>query len=442
MSDAYSKDLRRLAGQICSELGCSGFLREGVYCMVSGPNFETIAEARMLQVLGCDSVGMSTVPEEVITDERVVEMMKATIRDTQDLPMFEQKMTRSRLKEAVQQGQPLNWSLSAVNKPPQFVDIDLDEDSSDEEYCPDDEEDEEDTAEEGCSRNQRGKHSGGNVTSGVLTEPKGKALRWERDIRGAHGTKGESTPRSSGQGTPPGSPHPLTAPESSFLERLNAVEEELDCSPAFSYNQLRLVNVPLEQLEAELLAPDITADMYDQSAAQREEDRHWTRWLQGLMTPQPEEEADDDDDPEYNVLEDLDEPDLEDYRTDRAVQITKKEVNELLEELFDTLQEEVAAEEQEEEEPFEAPLASMLTERRRTVRKQYEALQQRRALQDSTNQHRDLKGPPSPQPGPQPTTSIIVLQRDVCPPLHLDHAQKRQLQQQIQQVRSPDQAWS
>ena len=57
MSDAYSKDLRRLAGQICSELGCSGFLREGVYCMVSGPNFETIAEARMLQVLGCDSVG-------------------------------------------------------------------------------------------------------------------------------------------------------------------------------------------------------------------------------------------------------------------------------------------------------------------------------------------------------------------------------------------------
>lgn len=36
----------------------------------------------------------------------------------------------------------------------------------------------------------------------------------------------------------------------------------------------------------------------------------------------PLDEADDDDDPEYNFLEDLDEPDTEDFRTDRAVRIT------------------------------------------------------------------------------------------------------------------------
>lgn len=36
------------------------------------------------------------------------------------------------------------------------------------------------------------------------------------------------------------------------------------------------------------------------------------------------EDAEDEDDPEYNFLDDLDEPDLEDYRTDRAVQITSR----------------------------------------------------------------------------------------------------------------------
>ncbi len=58
MSDAYSKDLRKLVVDITAELGYSNFVREGVYCMVSGPNFETIAEARMLHILGSDSVGM------------------------------------------------------------------------------------------------------------------------------------------------------------------------------------------------------------------------------------------------------------------------------------------------------------------------------------------------------------------------------------------------
>ncbi|XP_034721898.1 purine nucleoside phosphorylase-like [Etheostoma cragini] len=66
MSDAYSKELRRLALEVGTEIGCRDFVREGVYCMVSGPNFETIAEARMLLVLGCDSVGMSMVPEVTV----------------------------------------------------------------------------------------------------------------------------------------------------------------------------------------------------------------------------------------------------------------------------------------------------------------------------------------------------------------------------------------
>ncbi|XP_023256433.1 GON-4-like protein [Seriola lalandi dorsalis] len=447
-----------------------------------------------------------TILHEVITHERVVAMMKAAIRDTQDLPMFEPKMTRSRLKQAVQQGQPLNWSLSAVNtvKPPQFVDIDLedDEDSSDEEYCPDDEEEEEeDTAEETFL-------SDADSLASPLRTHHGSQPRLPADQR----TEGP-TQRPQVMTSTCAPQHFLAAPaESSFLERLNAVEEELDCSPAYTFDQsldrkaaddddgddegclafrtrskLRLVNVPLGQLEAELLAPDITADMYDLIATQREEDRHWTKWLQGLMASDNEEEADDDDDPEYNFLDDMDEPDLEDYRTDRAVQITKREVNELLEELFDTIPifenqskhswdrsvyfvyiylrlightsqgagARVSVSQHRWGEnsverhhgrlqcvlslffavcSFEAPLASMLTERRRTVRKQYEALQQRRALQDATNHHRDyinLKDTPGPQPNT--ATPVLVLPSRVCSTLHLDFTQKLQLQQQIQQ---------
>lgn len=84
---------------------------------------------------------------------------------------------------------------------------------------------------------------------------------------------------------------------------------------------------------------------------------------------------------------------------------------------------------------FEAPLAGMLTERRRTVRKQFEALQQRRALQDTTNNHHvniNLKDASSPHP--RTVTPVVVVPGRVCPTLHLDYAQKLQLQQQIQQV--------
>ncbi|XP_040019044.1 purine nucleoside phosphorylase 6 [Gasterosteus aculeatus] len=66
MSDAYDRDLRAVARQTAEEQGCGGFLQEGVYCMLAGPSYETIAECKLLQMLGADCVGMSTVPEVVV----------------------------------------------------------------------------------------------------------------------------------------------------------------------------------------------------------------------------------------------------------------------------------------------------------------------------------------------------------------------------------------
>ncbi|KAJ4936592.1 hypothetical protein JOQ06_001181 [Pogonophryne albipinna] len=66
MSDAYDRKLRQMALDVASELGYNDFFREGVYCVLGGPSFETIAECRMLHKLGADAVGMSTAHEVIV----------------------------------------------------------------------------------------------------------------------------------------------------------------------------------------------------------------------------------------------------------------------------------------------------------------------------------------------------------------------------------------
>ncbi|ENH96239.1 purine nucleoside phosphorylase [Gracilibacillus halophilus YIM-C55.5] len=64
MSQAYDKSLQHLARTVASDIGLS--LQEGVYVWNSGPSYETPAEVRMLQTIGGDAVGMSTVPEVIV----------------------------------------------------------------------------------------------------------------------------------------------------------------------------------------------------------------------------------------------------------------------------------------------------------------------------------------------------------------------------------------
>ncbi|XP_045550670.1 GON-4-like protein isoform X2 [Salmo salar] len=416
---------------------------------------------------------------EVITNEHVVAMMKAAINETEAMPVFEPKMTRSKFKEVVEKGVVIpTWNISPIKKAPQFVDIQLaEEDSSDEEYCPDEEEEDE-TAEdtfqesdmESTASSPRGTRGG--FHRKIHTE-------WDDDrscspmqvnhSRSRH-LKVEVVPMG-----PPPPPQPSSSsgphgfyttrapPEFSFLEKLHAVEEELAIGPVClepyqppladglmacrTRSKRPLRDVPMGQLEAELCAPDITPDMYGCDSAP--EDPEWTHWLQGIMTSDmynDEEGDDDDDDPEYNFLAEIDEPDVEDYRNDRAVRITKKEVNQLMEELFETFQDELTAQEQdgegheEEEEreeeapalgtptfntppdiPLEDPMAEVTAGRYRTVKQQLEAIRRRRALLESQ--------------GLLVPRALITKPREPPPPFTptLSHHQRLQLQQQVQQ---------
>ncbi|XP_014816798.1 PREDICTED: GON-4-like protein isoform X1 [Calidris pugnax] len=403
-------------------------------------------------------VNVRNILHEVITNEHVVAMMKAAISETEDIPLFEPKMTRSKLKEVVEKGVVIpTWNISPIKKanevkPPQFVDIPLEEDdSSDEEYQPEDE-DEDETAEESLLESD---------VESTASSPRGaKRSRTRRSSDEEGGTLCEmekvTTPvvrHISAEVVPmgpPPPPKPKQSKDSTFMEKLHAVDEELASSPVCmdSYQSLDdsliafrtrskrpLKDVPLGQLEAELRAPDITPDMYDPNTA---DDEEWKRWLGGLMNDdvENEDEADDDDDPEYNFLEDLDEPDTEDFRNDRAVRITKKEVNELMEELFETFQDEMGFSNMEDEGPededvtesrpnfntpqalrFEEPLANLLNEQHRTVKEQLEQLRMKKSSIKPPQEVEKSK----PQ-NEKPLQSLV-----------LDSAQRKRLQQQMQQ---------
>ncbi|MGG3924551.1 purine-nucleoside phosphorylase [Metabacillus fastidiosus] len=64
LSEAYNKELRKIAKEVSTELNIN--IQEGVYVANTGPTYETPAEIRALRILGGDAVGMSSVPEVIV----------------------------------------------------------------------------------------------------------------------------------------------------------------------------------------------------------------------------------------------------------------------------------------------------------------------------------------------------------------------------------------
>jgi purine-nucleoside phosphorylase len=61
MSEVYSKEYIAQLQAIATKQNIK--LQQGVYCAVSGPNYASKAELKMLIIIGADTIGMSTIPE-------------------------------------------------------------------------------------------------------------------------------------------------------------------------------------------------------------------------------------------------------------------------------------------------------------------------------------------------------------------------------------------
>lgn len=101
---AYTPELRQLAQQVAADLGIT--LRQGVYAAISGPCYNSTAELRMLQILGADAVGMSTVPEVIAATHMGMKVLGIGCITDMALPDQPVHLTHEQVMETAERTKP------------------------------------------------------------------------------------------------------------------------------------------------------------------------------------------------------------------------------------------------------------------------------------------------------------------------------------------------
>ncbi len=104
MSEPYDKSLIQKARQIALEAGID--IKEGVYCGVTGPTFETRAEYKLLRTIGGDAVGMSTVQEVIAAVHLGLTVFAISVITDIGIREEENKITHAEVLEAASHAEP------------------------------------------------------------------------------------------------------------------------------------------------------------------------------------------------------------------------------------------------------------------------------------------------------------------------------------------------
>ena len=109
MSEVYDKDLQEVIRNVAKAEGID--LKEGVYCQLTGPSFESPAEIRLLGKLGVSAVGMSTVIEAIAANHMGMRICGVSCISNLAAGISDQPLCHEEVQEAADKAAPLFTKL-------------------------------------------------------------------------------------------------------------------------------------------------------------------------------------------------------------------------------------------------------------------------------------------------------------------------------------------
>ncbi|KAG5313409.1 GON4L protein, partial [Acromyrmex insinuator] len=260
------------------------------------------------------ATNVKNILKHVIPYEHLMTMVQKWLQDTENDINIGPKLTRAKAKKLAAAKVDILWPITTAQKTSSEVQAliqeELPEDSSDEEYNPEHDKQSDDDREIEIIGNS-------DIESQLSLSTNSKNIASSQQQMSSH-----ILYDSEGIFKIPAVP-PITTEEESIGQRTRS--------------KLSLSETSLEEIEQAFIPPDITADMTDDWDCELDED--WDNFLKEFtqpLTQEPAVEDDPDADPEYNILEDeTDLWDKEELRTDRAVEVPRKEQYDLIAELLE-----------------------------------------------------------------------------------------------------------